>query len=85
LTFASVGAGSLPHLCGVLFEQQAGIKLLHVPYPGSPESVTDLIAGRITMSFVVGSSIIGQITAGQLTALATTGANVRTCCPTCRP
>jgi tripartite-type tricarboxylate transporter receptor subunit TctC len=74
LTFASVGAGSLPHLCGVLFEQQAGIKLLHVPYPGSPESVTDLIAGRITMSFVVGSSIIGQITAGQLTALATTGA-----------
>jgi len=74
LTYASVGAGSLPHLCGVLFEQQAGIKLVHVPYPGSPESVTDLIAGRITMSFIVGSSIIGQINAGQLTALATTGA-----------
>ena len=74
LTFASVGAGSLPHLCGVLFEQQAGIKLVHVPYPGSPESVTDLIAGRITLSFVIGSSIIGQINAGQATALATTGA-----------
>ena len=74
LTFASVGAGSLPHLCGVLFEQQAGIKLVHVPYPGSPESVTDLIAGRITLSFVIGSSIIGQINAGQAIALATTGA-----------
>ena len=74
LTYGSVGAGSLPHLCGVLFEQQAGIKLLHVPYPGSPESVTDLIANRITMSFIVGSSIIGQINAGQLAALATTGA-----------
>jgi tripartite-type tricarboxylate transporter receptor subunit TctC len=74
LSYGSVGAGSLPHLCGVLFEQQAGIKLVHVPYPGSPESVTDLIAGRITMSFIVGSSIIGQINAGQLTALATTGA-----------
>jgi len=74
LTYGSVGAGSLPHLCGVLFEQQAGIKLTHVPYPGSPESVTDLIAGRITMAFVVGSSIMGQINAGQLTPLATTGA-----------
>ena len=74
LTYGSVGAGSLPHLCGVLFEQQAGIKLVHVPYPGSPESVTDLIAGRITMAFVVGSSTIGQINAGQLLPLATTGA-----------
>jgi tripartite-type tricarboxylate transporter receptor subunit TctC len=74
LTFGSVGAGSLPHLCGVLFEQKAGIKLVHVPYPGSPESVTDLIAGRITLSFIVGSSIIGQIRAGRLAVLATTGA-----------
>ena len=73
LTYASVGAGSLPHLCGVLFERQAGIKLVHVIYKGSPESVTDLIAGRIAMSFVIGSSIIGQINAAQVTALATTG------------
>jgi tripartite-type tricarboxylate transporter receptor subunit TctC len=73
LTYGSVGAGSLPHLCGVLFEQRAGIKLVHVPYPGSPETVTDLIAGRITMSFTVGSSVLGQIGAGQLMALATTG------------
>ena len=74
LTFGSVGAGSLPHLCGVLFEQKAGIKLVHVPYPGSPELVTDLIAGRITLSFIVGSSIIGQVRAGKLAVLATTGA-----------
>jgi tripartite-type tricarboxylate transporter receptor subunit TctC len=73
LTYASVGAGSLPHLCGVQFERQAGIKLVHVIYKGSPESVTDLIAGRIAMSFVIGSSIIGQINAGQVIALATTG------------
>jgi tripartite-type tricarboxylate transporter receptor subunit TctC len=73
LTYGSVGAGSLPHLCGALFEQRAGIKMVHVPYPGSPETVTDLIAGRITMSFIVGSSSLGQINAGQLTALATTG------------
>jgi tripartite-type tricarboxylate transporter receptor subunit TctC len=74
LAYGSVGAGSLPHLCGVLFEQEAGIKLVHVPYPGSPESITDLIAGRIAMVFAVGSSCIGQINAGQLLPLATTGA-----------
>jgi tripartite-type tricarboxylate transporter receptor subunit TctC len=73
LTYGSVGAGSLPHLCGVLFEQRTGIKLVHVPYPGSPETVTDLVAGRITLSFTVGSSVLGQINAGQLAALATTG------------
>src|SRR5580704_3693698 len=73
LIYGSVGAGSLPHLCGELFAQRAGIKLVHVPYPGSPQTVTDLIAGRITMTFTVGSSILGQLGAGQLTALATTG------------
>jgi tripartite-type tricarboxylate transporter receptor subunit TctC len=70
LTYGSVGAGSLPHLCGVLLEQRAGIKMVHVPYPGSPETVTDLVAGRISMSFIVGSSVLGQINAGQLQALA---------------
>jgi|HubBroStandDraft_5_1064220.scaffolds.fasta_scaffold06750_4 tripartite-type tricarboxylate transporter receptor subunit TctC len=71
LTYGSVGAGSLPHLCGALLEQRTGIKMVHVPYPGSPETVTDLVANRITMSFIVGSSIQGQVQAGQLQALAT--------------
>ena len=68
LSYGSVGAGSLPHLCGVLFEQKAGIKLMHVPYPGSPESIVDLLAGRISMVFAVGSSVIGQINSGQAAA-----------------
>ena len=73
--YASVGAGSLPHLCAVLFEQQAGINLVHVPYPGSPESVTDVIAGRITMFFAPASGVVGQIASGKLTALATAANN----------
>jgi tripartite-type tricarboxylate transporter receptor subunit TctC len=81
LSYGSVGAGSLPHLCGVLFEQQAGIKLTHIPYPGSPESIVDLIAGRIAMVFAVGSSTIGQINSGQLLPLATTGAKRSTLLP----
>jgi tripartite-type tricarboxylate transporter receptor subunit TctC len=71
LSFASVGAGTLPHLAGVLFAQRAGIKLLHVPYPGSPQAVTDVIAGRVTMFFAPASSIVGQVNAGKVLALGT--------------
>ncbi len=74
LSFASVGAGTLPHLAGVLFEQRAGIQLLHVPYPGSPQAVTDVMAGRVTMFFAPASSIIGQVESGRVLALATAGA-----------
>jgi tripartite-type tricarboxylate transporter receptor subunit TctC len=42
---ANAGIGSLPHMAAELFAQRAGIKLVHVPYPGSPQAVTDLVAG----------------------------------------
>jgi tripartite-type tricarboxylate transporter receptor subunit TctC len=53
------------------YSQRAGIKLVNVPYPGSPQAVTDLVAGRVTMFFSPASTVIGQITAGKLKALAT--------------
>jgi tripartite-type tricarboxylate transporter receptor subunit TctC len=67
----STGAGSIPQLAAALFAQRAGIKVTDVPYPGSPQIAGDLMAGRITMSFNIASAVIGQINAGQLTALAT--------------
>src|SRR6202050_3952820 len=69
--YGSTGMGSLPQVAAELFAQRAGIKLTHVPYPGSPQIAADLIAGRVTMSFTIASSVIGQIAAGQVTALAT--------------
>jgi tripartite-type tricarboxylate transporter receptor subunit TctC len=69
--YASVGAGSLPHLCGVMFAQRAGIDLVHIPYQGSPQGLMDVVAGRITMMFAPASGIIGQVAAGKLVALAT--------------
>lgn len=74
LSYASVGAGTLLHLAGVMFSQRAGVELLHVPYPGSPQAVTDVIAGRVTMVFAPVSSILGQLAAGKLVALGTAGA-----------
>jgi len=70
--FGSVGAGSLPHLCAEMFAQRAGVKLTHVPYPGSPQVITDLMAGRITMAFENAIAVVGQVSAGKIKALATT-------------
>ncbi len=74
--YASTGVGAAPHLSAELFAQRAGIKLVHVPYQGSPQAVTDLIAGRTMMMFSPASAVLGQIAAGKLTALAS-AANTR--------
>ena len=63
--------GSLPHFASELFAQRAGVKLMQVPYQGSPQAVIDVIAGRATMTFSPASSVVGQIAAGKLRALAT--------------
>jgi tripartite-type tricarboxylate transporter receptor subunit TctC len=68
--YASTGVGAAPHLAAELFSQRAGIKLLHVPYPGSPQAVADLVAGRTMMMFSPVSAVLGQIQAGKLIALA---------------
>jgi tripartite-type tricarboxylate transporter receptor subunit TctC len=67
----SAGFGSLLHFSAELFAQRVGLKLTVVPYPGSPQAVTDLIAGRTMMMFAPASSVVGQIAAGQLVPLAT--------------
>lgn len=63
--------GSLPHLASELFAQRAGIKLTQVPYQGSPQTVTDVIAGHVLATFSPASTVVGQIAAGKLRALAT--------------
>ena len=70
ILFGTVGPGSLPDLCGELYEQRAGVKLVQVPYPGSPQVITDLMAGRVAMNFAIASSVLGQIAAGQVRPLA---------------
>jgi len=75
--YGSTGIGSIPQLAAELFAERAGIKLTHVPYPGSPQITSDLMAGRIGMSFNIASGVIGQVKAGQILALAT-AANKRT-------
>ena len=52
--YASTGVGTAPHLSGELFAQRAGVKLVHVPYQGSPQAATDLLAGRVTDDVLAG-------------------------------
>lgn len=70
LNFASQGYGTSAHLAGELFKSMAGIELVHVPYKGSAPALTDLLGGRIDMMFIELSTVLSQIKAGKLRALA---------------
>ncbi|MBV1797308.1 tripartite tricarboxylate transporter substrate binding protein [Siccirubricoccus sp. G192] len=72
--FGSSGIGTSPHLSGELFNQMAGVRLSHVPYQGSPQAVTDLLAGRVGVMFSPASSVRGAIESGRLVGLASTAA-----------
>ena len=72
LFFGSAGVGTSGHLAGELFNMTAGIKLVHVPYQGSPAAVTDLLAGHTAVMFSPASTVLPHVAAGKLTALATT-------------
>jgi tripartite-type tricarboxylate transporter receptor subunit TctC len=60
-------------LAGVFFGKLAGIDILHVPYKGSSEAMTDLLAGRVSMMFAPASTVLPHIRSGKLKALASTG------------
>ena len=70
LNFASQGYGTSGHLAGELFKSMAGIDIVHVPYKGSAPALTDLLGGRIDMMFIELSTVLPQIKAGKLRALA---------------
>ena len=70
LNFASQGYGTSGHLAGELFKSMAGIAIVHVPYKGSAPALTDVLGGRIDMMFIELSTVLNQIKAGKLRALA---------------
>lgn len=74
ILYGSSGNGTSPHLSGELFNLAADVKLVHIPYKGSPQAVTDLLAGRVQVMFSPVSTVLAQIKAGKLRALASTGA-----------
>ena len=74
LSYASSGAGAASHLSAELFKSMAGVDLLHVPYKGTGQALTDLLAGQVDLLFAPSQTVIQHVRAGKLRALATTGA-----------
>ncbi|WP_170849897.1 MULTISPECIES: tripartite tricarboxylate transporter substrate binding protein [unclassified Beijerinckia] len=74
LNYASQGNGSNGHLNGEMFRQMTGADMVHVPYKGSAPAVADLIGGHVQVMFDNLPSVLEQVRAGQLRALAVTTA-----------
>ena len=69
VSFGSSGVGGGEHLAGELFCNQAGIKLLHVPYKGSAPAITDLLGGQIQAMFCAAPGALPNIQSGKLRPL----------------
>jgi tripartite-type tricarboxylate transporter receptor subunit TctC len=72
IMYASSGAGSVSNLAAELFAHEQGLKLTHVPYKGSTPAMTDVLAGRVQISFAPISTALPFIKDGKLNALAVT-------------
>ena len=72
LTYGSAGNGGTGHVAAEMFSQQAGIKMMHIPYKGNAPATTDLVGGQIMLMFDQVSTSVGYIKAGRLRGLAVT-------------
>jgi tripartite-type tricarboxylate transporter receptor subunit TctC len=72
LDFASSGSGGSQHLAGELLNVMTGIKLVHIPYKGSPPALVDVLGGRVAIMVSTMAPAMPQVKAGRLRALAIT-------------
>jgi tripartite-type tricarboxylate transporter receptor subunit TctC len=68
IPFASAGVGTSTHLAAEYVLQTAGVKMLHIPYKGSPEAIQDTIAGRTSFYMAPLDAAIGQLKDGKIAA-----------------
>jgi tripartite-type tricarboxylate transporter receptor subunit TctC len=74
INYGSAGVGSVAHMAGALFEAEAGVQMVHVPYRGLAPALTDLMGGRLQAVFSTMPPAVGHIKAERLRALAMTSA-----------
>jgi len=70
LNYGSVGSGSASHLTMEMFKEAAGVDIVHVPYPGSPQVNAAIVAGDVAVGFVVPATAMPLVQSGRLKALA---------------
>ena len=74
VNMASAGNGSAPHMAGELFKMMTGIDMVHVPYRGQGQALTDLLGGTVQVLFATAPGTTEYVTTGKLRALAVTTA-----------
>jgi tripartite-type tricarboxylate transporter receptor subunit TctC len=72
IAYGSSGNGTIVHLAGEMLSAQANVKLVHVPYKGSPQAISGLLGGEIALIFATLPPALPQVAAGKLRALAVT-------------
>ena len=74
LAYSSGGIGTSSHLAGELFKSMAKVDVVHVPYKGNSPAITDLLGGQTQMIFATMPTVLPQVKAGRLRAIAVLGA-----------
>ncbi|WP_414472904.1 Bug family tripartite tricarboxylate transporter substrate binding protein [Microvirga sp. M2] len=82
LNYASGGIGSAAHIAMVAFADRAGITMTHVPYRGTAPAVTDLLGGRVQLTFTGAPNLVQHVEAGTMHALAVSGSSRLKAAPT---
>lgn len=72
LGYATSGVGTGQHLAGELFRERSGVKMVHIPYKGGGQAISDLIGGQVPLGVLGSGPLIPQIRAGKVKALAVT-------------
>jgi len=73
LNYGSVGAGSTGHMLVAEMAARLGLDMTHVPFRSVPQSVTEIVAGRIELMAAAAGSVLGQVRSGGVRALAVSG------------
>ncbi len=70
LTYSSAGIGTLFHLTGELFKQAAGVDMVHIPYKGAAQALTDLASGQISVTFSILAPVLSHVRTGKVRLIA---------------
>jgi tripartite-type tricarboxylate transporter receptor subunit TctC len=72
VTYATSGNGSTGHIAAEMFSRQANVKMLHIPYKGNAQSLTDLVGGQVMIMFDQVSTSVPFVNAGKLRPIGVT-------------
>ena len=81
LSYGSAGAGTTGHLGGELFKTMAKVDITHIPYKGNVPAITDLLGGQTSMVFATLPTVLAQVKADKLRAIAVLGSARSTALP----